>query len=130
MTSVKKDPATRVREVDAGWAKIRPEKKLYGHTLEEYRLAVKPYTDALAEVAAMEAGLAHAQATRDLASGPAMKITKCIVNAVKGDPAEGEDGALYAAMGYVPQSQRSTGLTRRRKKKEPPPAQQAGIPSS
>jgi hypothetical protein len=37
-----------------------------------------------------------------------------IVNAVKGDPEEGEDGELYSAMGYVRRSDRSSGLTRRR----------------
>ena len=121
-----KDAATRVSEVAGGWMKVRPEKKLYGMELEEYRQRVKPYTDALAEVADLEKQLEHAKAKRDLASGPAMKLTKCVVNAVKGDPEEGEDGPLYAAMGYVPESQRSTGLTRRRKNGEVPPATQAG----
>lgn len=56
-----------------------------------------------------------------------MKITKCIVNAVRGDLEEDEDGALYTAMGDVTASQRGTGLTRRRKKDEPPPVtHQAG----
>ena len=45
-----------------------------------------------------------------------MKITTRIVSAVRGDPEEGEDGPLYAAMGYVPESQRGTGLKRPRKK--------------
>jgi hypothetical protein len=52
-----------------------------------------------------------------------MKLTKCIVSAVKGDPEEGADGPLYAAMGYVPESQRSAGLTRKKKNGEVPPAQ-------
>ena len=116
MTRVKKDPSIRVSEVGGGWGKVRPEKKLYGLTRDEYLLQIKPYTDALAEVAAFEEGLVHAKAKRALAEGPAMKITKRIVNAVKGDPEEGEDGPLYAAMGYVPESQRSTGLKRPRKK--------------
>jgi hypothetical protein len=123
-----KDPATRVSEVAGGWAKVRPNKMLWGIAREEYQQRVKPYTDALAEVADLEAQLEHAKAKRDLASKPAMKITKCIVNAVKGDPEEGEDGPLYAAMGYVPESQRSTGLTRKRKNGELPPAPQAGNP--
>ena len=121
-----KDAATRVSEVAAGWKKVRSEKKLYGMTREEYLHRVKPFTDALAEVAEMELHLEHAKAKRDLASGPAMKLTKCVVNAVKGDPEEGEDGPLYAAMGYVPESQRGTGLTRKRKNGEVPPAAQAG----
>jgi hypothetical protein len=107
--------ATRVSAVAASWGKLRPGKKFYGLTLEEYQQRTKPYTDALAEVAALEEALAHAKAIRDLAARPAMKITKYIVNAVKGDPEEGEDGPLYAAMGYVPESQRSTGLVRRKK---------------
>ena len=117
MTKVWKDTSVRVSEVGAGWGKLRPEKKFYGLTRDEYLLKIKPYTDALAEVAALEAALVHAKDKRDLAAGPAMKITKCIVNAVKGDPEEGEDGPLYAAMGYVPESQRSTGLTRRKSRK-------------
>lgn len=110
-----KDISIRVSEVGTGWGKLRPGKKFYGLTLEEFQQRIKPYTEALAEVATLEEGLAHAKAKRDLAAGPAMKITKCIVNAVKGDPEEGEDGPLYAAMGYVPASQRSTGLVRKKK---------------
>ena len=37
-----------------------------------------------------------------------------MINAVKSDPAEGEDSDLYEAMGYVRKSNRSSGLTRRR----------------
>ena len=36
------------------------------------------------------------------------------MNGVRADPDEGEDGELYAAMGYVRTSERSTGLARRR----------------
>ena len=106
----------RVSAVGTGWGKLRPDKRFYGLTLADYLQRTKPYTDALAEVAALEEALVHAKAKRDLAAGPAMKITKCIVNAVKGDPEEGEDGPLYAAMGYVPESQRSTGLVRKKKR--------------
>ena len=41
-----------------------------------------------------------------------------VVNGVKGDPAYGEDSALYGAMGFVRKSERASGLTR--KKKTPP----------
>ena len=39
---------------------------------------------------------------------------RSIVHGVKGDLEEGEDGELYAAMGFVRKSLRSSGLTRRR----------------
>ena len=35
-----------------------------------------------------------------------------MVNAVKGDPAEGDNGELYEAMGYVRKSERHSGLHR------------------
>ena len=38
-----------------------------------------------------------------------------VVNAVKGDPEEGEDGRLYEALGYVRKSDRRAGPPRRRK---------------
>ena len=38
-----------------------------------------------------------------------------VVNGVKGDPAYGEDSALYGAMGFVRKSERASGLTRKRK---------------
>jgi hypothetical protein len=38
---------------------------------------------------------------------------KLVVNAIKGDPDEGEDGPLYSALGYVPESARLSGLTRK-----------------
>jgi hypothetical protein len=36
------------------------------------------------------------------------------VDSVKGHPKFGENSPLYSAMGYVPKSERSSGLTRRR----------------
>jgi hypothetical protein len=44
----------------------------------------------------------------------ALKVTKNVVHAVKAEPTEGEDSPLYAAMGYVRTSDRSSGLTRGR----------------
>jgi hypothetical protein len=43
-----------------------------------------------------------------------IKLTRNIVHAVKADPTEGENSPLYAAMGYVRASDRSSGLTRTR----------------
>jgi hypothetical protein len=38
-----------------------------------------------------------------------------IVNAVKADPEEGDDGEVYVAMGYVRKRDRKTGLTQRKR---------------
>jgi hypothetical protein len=44
----------------------------------------------------------------------ALQLTKHIVHAVKADPTEGENSPLYAAIGYVRSSDRSSGLKRAR----------------
>ena len=44
-----------------------------------------------------------------------METVLGVVNSVKGDPEEGEDSALYEALGYVRKSERKSGLKRSRK---------------
>jgi hypothetical protein len=39
-----------------------------------------------------------------------------VINSIKGSPQHGSDSALYCSLGYVPQSERKTGMTRRKGK--------------
>ena len=50
-----------------------------------------------------------------------MKQVNLVVNAVKGDPTEGEDGEFYAAMGYIRKSDRASGKTNKKKSAAPTP---------
>src|SRR5687767_10492244 len=106
MLRAQKDLFTRVTEVDDAWEKMRPHKLFFGLTLEEFRLRAKPFLDARAEIASFEAHVSHAVSKRDAASGPLLEILQGVVNAVRGDPTEGQNGELIAAMGYVPKNQR------------------------
>jgi hypothetical protein len=54
-----------------------------------------------------------AQDARDPADAATAQVNQLVVNAVKGDPAHGEDSDLYQTMGYVRKSARKTGLTRK-----------------
>jgi hypothetical protein len=116
MAAALKDTATRLQEVTAAWEKLRPTKEFYGLTVEEFRTAVKPLIDARAAVADLEVRMQAALHARQLALGKARELLVRVLNAVKGDPTEGEDGELYAAMGYMPQTQRRITLTTK-----PPP---------
>lgn len=116
-----KDTTTRLLEVMSAWENMRPEKSFYSTTLQEFKDAVKPFTDALAEIAALEKRIQQAVSKRDSAAPEVNKLIKGVVSAVKGDKEEGgEDGPLYSAMGYIPASKRASGLKRPRK--EEPPA--------
>lgn len=119
MLRVQKDVAIRALEIMNAWEKMRSHKPFFGLTLEEFKLRAKPFLDARDEIANLESQVTHAVAKRDAAAAPLLEIVQGVVNAVKGDPAEGQNGELYSAMGYVPKNQRSTGLVRRRKG-EPP----------
>lgn len=102
----------KVQVILAAWETLRPGKTFAGLTLAQFKDAVKPGTDARAEIAALENQLLVAQSNRAKASKAALAAALLVVNAVKGDPEEGEDGELYEAMGYVRRSERSSGLHR------------------
>ena len=120
MTSVKRDMQDRVLGVIGAWDRKCPQKRFYSFTLEGFKGRAKPYLDALAEIASLEAQLAHAVSKRDAEARLLLPDLQGVVNAVKGDREEGgENGELYAAMGYVPKDERATGLVRRRKAQKP-----------
>jgi len=115
MTGVKRELDDRVLDVIGAWDRKCPGKRFYSYTLDEFKGRAKPYLDAVAEVARLEAALAHAAAKRDAEADTLMPEVQGVVNAVKGDREEGgENGELYSAMGYVRKSERATGLVRRR----------------
>jgi hypothetical protein len=93
-------------------------------TLAEFTAKIQPSLDARAALKTLGEQTTAGIVTRDTADVGSMKQALLVVNAVKGDPAEGEDGELYAAMGYVRKSDRSTGKTNKSKPTPPTPAAQ------
>jgi hypothetical protein len=110
-----KESLMKIDTVMQAWSKLRPSKTFSGLTLEQGQAGVKPSYDVRAEIADAELRLQSANARRVTVDAASLDIVRRIVNAVKSDPQEGEDGELYAAMGFVRRSDRSSGLTRRRK---------------
>jgi hypothetical protein len=103
-----------INDVVNAWLTLRPAKAFSGLTLDQFREAVKPSVEVRVEIADLEGRLQAALARRDTFDTASNDIMRRVVNAVKGDPGEGEDGELYAAMGYIRKSARGSGLTRRR----------------
>jgi hypothetical protein len=112
---VYKDTATRFAGVVVAWEKMRAHKQFFRLTPEQFRERAKTFTDACEEILDLESRLARAVVKRDAAEPALLELLQGVVNSVKGDPDEGQNGELYAAMGYVPKNQRSTGLKRRAK---------------
>jgi hypothetical protein len=107
-----KDLLTRVIEVKGAWKKLRRNKSFFGLTFEEFELKAKPYLDAIDEIADLDEQKAHAASKRDQAAPDLALVVQGVVAAVCGDPEETQNGELYAAMGYTPKNQRSSGLVR------------------
>ena len=102
----------KLQAVIAAWETLKPAKVFSGFTLAQYKDKVKPSFDARAAMTTLENQLLAAQNQRDDSDKESLNTTLLVVNAVKGDPAEGEDGQLYEAMGYVRKSERNSGLHR------------------
>ena len=60
--------------------------------------------------------------TRDDKLKSLATLLRVVVKGVQGHPEHGEDSPLYRAMGFVPFSERRSGLTRRTKAGSGPPA--------
>lgn len=115
MTTKRKYPPTaeRVGIFQAAWREIAPEANFAGMTLAEFETQTAPLAQSLARLQALDAQYSAELMARAEADTIARETMRLVANAVRGEPSYGEDSRLYRAMGYVPLSQRQSGLTRK-----------------
>jgi hypothetical protein len=114
----RKSPAEKLQDllrVSRAWSTLRPTRSFFGLTLARFKQAIQPSLDARAEIEDLQHRLRIAIRQRNAADVRSFRTLRGVVYAVQGDPAEGGDGELYVAMGYVPWSAR--GRPRRRARK-------------
>src|ERR1017187_6241180 len=104
--------AIKLQKVVDAWGTLRPTKTFAGMTLEQFEAQVKPSLDARGQLTTLQSQTTDSRTQRRQSDGSSLDLAQLVVNSVKGDPAEGENGSLYAAMGYVPKSARRSALTR------------------
>ena len=117
-----KEAYDRITIASNAWENLRATKTFAGMTLAKFQSLIAPSLTARATIARLENELIAAQNLRDNSDKISLEALQLLVNAVKGDPAEGEDGELYEAMGYVRKSERKTGLHRAAKSTHTPNA--------
>ncbi len=118
MANSPKSNEEKMMEILTAWQNMRAGKTFGGMTLEDFAKQVEKSMAPrrrLIEIADEEI---EQQTVRDTEDVVTMEKVQFIVNGVKADPEEGEDGALYEAMGYVRKSERKSGLTRKKTKGE------------
>ena len=112
-TQSPKKVAAKLQKVLDAWTTLRPAKTLAGMTLEQFKAKVQPSLDTRSQLVTLTSQTTDNRTQRHASDDASLQLVQLVVNAVKGDPEEGENGSLYAAMGYVPKSQRRSGLTRK-----------------
>lgn len=122
MASSPKDTGALLKAISDAWEKLAPAKKFAEMTLAEFKAKVQPSFDARTAIDALDTQMLKAIDDRDDADKVSVPAAQLVVNSVKGDPAYGDDSALYEAMGYVRKSERKSGLTKAKKTLPAPPA--------
>lgn len=84
------------------WLDRRPDKRFFGMSVTNFADIVSPTFKTRGELVKLEQRMHEVRTHRDKADRISRHALQGVVNAVKGDPTEGEDGDLYAAMGYKP----------------------------
>lgn len=102
----------KINAVINAWTTLRPEKTFGGMTLAQFKTKVQPSLESRVSLSALENQILATQNRRDDADQESLAAIQLVVNSVKGDPGEGENGELYEAMGYVRKSERHSGLHR------------------
>lgn len=106
---------TKIEQTLEAWAELAPDKTFGGMTLAEFKAKVQPSTEARTAIQHLESQMMEVQTRREASDAQSLKAIQLVVNAIKGDPTEGEDSALYEACGYVRKSARKSGLSRKAK---------------
>ena len=112
--------ADRIGIFIAAWREIAPEASFAGMTLAEFETKTAPLAESTARLLALDAQYAAELKARDEAETAAKETMRLATHGVRGNPLFGDDSRLYRAMGFVPLSERQSGLTR--KGPEAPPA--------
>jgi hypothetical protein len=122
MATKRKYPPTadRITIFIAAWREIAPEASFAGMTLAEFETKTAPLAESTARLQALDAQYAAELKARDEAETAAKETMRMAAHGVRGNPLFGDDSRLYRAMGFVPLSERQSGLTR--KGPEAPPA--------
>lgn len=105
----------KMNKMLTAWRTLAPEKSFGGMTLAQFEALVNDSMQARVAVAEAEDSRVQAITTRDNSDNNFLQKAQLVVNGVLADPSEGDDSALYEAMGYVRKANRKSGLTRKNK---------------
>ena len=109
-----KQVSDKIETTIEAWEANAKDENFADLTLAQFKAKVKPSLDARTNIAYLRAQLPAAIKSRDEGDVVSMETCALVVNAVRGDVGFGEDSAFYKALGYIPKSERRSGLQRKK----------------
>ena len=107
-----KQVAGKITRTTEGWEEHTEDAKFAEMTLDQFKAKVKPSLDCREKIASLRRQLEPAIKKRQECEVASTDICAKVLNAMRGDIEYGEDSALYKTLGYVPKSERKSGLRR------------------
>jgi len=95
------------------WKEQAPESTFGGKTLADLEADIAALDGAVEQFDIATSNRSAALRARDGKKEELNRALRSIMRGVQADPAHGENSPLYRAMGYIPLSERASGLTRR-----------------
>lgn len=114
-------PGRKAEDIRLVWKEQAPEAVFAGKTLAELEASLADVQQSNEDLKIKDQARSAAVKTRDDKLATLTALLRTVVRGVQGHPEYGEDSPLYRAMGFVPFSERKSGLTRR-------PGTDAGMP--
>lgn len=111
--NTKESVTDRLERFEKVWEELAPELSFGGMTLAQFRAATQPSRDERSTIVSLDAMRSAAAKRREEADEASWKAIELVVNGVRGNPDFGSDSSLYRALGFVPKSERRSGLTRK-----------------
>ncbi len=105
--------AERIRLFKAAWNEQASTESFAGMTYAQFESACADCLSLREEILVLDIQREGKRTAREVADLAARHLCDLVVNAVRGTPGHGKDSALYRALGYVRQSERKSGLTRK-----------------
>jgi hypothetical protein len=106
-------PGRKAEDIRLVWKEQAPEAVFAGKPLAELEAALAALQESTEDLKIRDQARSAAVKMRDDKLKALATLLRTVVKGVQGHPEYGEDSPLYRAMGFVPLSERSSGLTRR-----------------
>ncbi|MEX1048093.1 MAG: hypothetical protein WED15_01095 [Akkermansiaceae bacterium] len=111
----RRQPGRKAEDFRIAWKAQTPESVFSGKNLEDLEASIAALAQASEKLNELNSARSAAQKTRDEEQAALNGLLILVAHGVRSDPAYGEDSALYRSMGFIPKSERNSGLTRRSK---------------